>query len=283
MSDNRGSGPQQRKLRLELRHLRKNAGLSQRQVADSLEWSLSKVVRIEQGAVGVSITDLRALLHHYDVTDKAIVEELLDLARRRSESRWWEAYTKDVLPVVSQLVELEDVATQIRQFQANIVPGLLQTEDVARTVIAMYQSDESLVDRWVRLRLGRQRILADENREFIFILDEAVTHRHIGSAEVMAAQMRHLLEVNERPNISISVIPFTHGTHQAMQGSYTVIETPVGYTEEQVDSVVVLQGPFRDSIIRRDADHISDYAEAFAKLEDMAVPLDKWEGASKFR
>ncbi|GAA3010297.1 helix-turn-helix domain-containing protein [Actinokineospora diospyrosa] len=89
MSDIRGPWSQQRKLRLELGHARNRAGFSQQQVADALEWPLSKVIRIEQGTIGISITDLRALLHHYRVPEGAAVEELLDLARKRSEGRWW--------------------------------------------------------------------------------------------------------------------------------------------------------------------------------------------------
>ncbi|SER29950.1 helix-turn-helix domain-containing protein [Actinokineospora terrae] len=278
MSDIRGSRPQQRKLRLELRHARTNAGFSQRQVADALEWSLSKVVRIEQGAVGVSITDLRALLHHYGISDRQVVDDLLDLARKRTESRWWEKHTKDVPSALIQLIELEDVATLIRQYQGHIVPGMLQTEDVVRAVISSYPGDPAWIEQTIKIRLRRQQILDDESREFVYILDESALRRVLGSPEIMSAQYRRLFELNDRPNISISVIPFSAGSHQAMQGSYTVLETPVGYAEDDVDSVVLLQGPLRDSIIRRDVNRISEYVEAFAELEHMAVSLDKWEG-----
>ncbi|GAA3059015.1 helix-turn-helix domain-containing protein [Actinokineospora globicatena] len=278
MSVTRGAEPQQRKLRLELRHARTAAGFSQKQVADALEWSLSKVVRIEQGAVGVSITDLRALLHHYGVSDREIVDELLDLARKRTESRWWEKYAKDIPTVLVQLIEMEDVATRIRQFQGHIVPGMLQNEELTRAIIAGYPGEPARVEQMVSLRLRRQHILADESREFTYILDESVLRRRIGSTEILAAQNRRLVELTERPNISISVIPFSHGSHQAMQGSYTVLDVPVGYDDDDVDSIVLLQGPLRDSIIRRDPNRISEFIEAFAQLEHMAIPLENWEG-----
>ncbi|WP_157440691.1 helix-turn-helix domain-containing protein [Actinokineospora inagensis] len=278
MADIPGVAPQQRKLRLELRHARVRMGQSQRQVADALEWSLSKIVRIEQGAVGVSITDLRALLHHYEVSDKAYVEELLELARKRTEGRWWDKINKTVSPTLVQIMELEEATTMLRQFQGQVIPGLLQTADAARRVISKYTTEESEIDEWVQIRVGRQRILDDPNKEFVYVFDEAVLHRRLADPDIMAAQYQHLLKMNERPNISMSVIPFTHGTHQAMQGSFAIYDTPVGYDDDQVDSTIVIQNPIRETLIRRDANRINEYIEAFAQLEHMSVPLTDWEG-----
>jgi transcriptional regulator with XRE-family HTH domain len=82
-----------RRLRAELRSARARAGLTQRDVAEAMEWSLPKLIRIESASVGISTADLRALLHHYGVVEPAEVERLVNLARAGKEQRsWWIQY-----------------------------------------------------------------------------------------------------------------------------------------------------------------------------------------------
>ena len=91
---------QRRRLRTELRKARQDAGLTQEQVADAMDWSLSKMIRIEAGTVGISTTDLKALLNHYQIDNPDLTSQLVALARAARERSWWSVY-RDSRPLGS--------------------------------------------------------------------------------------------------------------------------------------------------------------------------------------
>ena len=115
-----------RRLRTELRRARLDAEQTQEQVATAMDWSLSKLIRIESGSVGISLNDLKAILAHYKITDEERSAELIALSRGARERSWWNSY-RDVAPRLIQLIEYEAAAFIARNFQPLIVPGLLQT------------------------------------------------------------------------------------------------------------------------------------------------------------
>jgi transcriptional regulator with XRE-family HTH domain len=126
---------QRRRLRSELRRARQDAGLTQKDVAEALEWSLSKLIRIEAGAVGISTTDLRALLQHYRINDPKVVDRILSLARAGKEQRgWWTTYRDVTSQQFLTFLGYENSATVILVFQANLIPGLIQDEEYARAL-----------------------------------------------------------------------------------------------------------------------------------------------------
>ena len=132
-SDSPSPAVQRRRLRTELRKARLEAGLTQEQVAKAMDWSLSKLIRIENGTTaGISTNDLRAILSHYKITDEYRVAEFLALARASRERSWWSAYRDVVPPRLIQLIEYEEAAYIARNFQDLVVPGLLQTAEYAR-------------------------------------------------------------------------------------------------------------------------------------------------------
>src|SRR5229473_709514 len=121
---------QRRRLRTELRRARLDVGLTQEQVAAAMDWSLSKLIRIENGTVGISTNDLKAILAHYKITDEGRTAELLALSRGARERSWWNSY-RDMPPRLVQLIEYESASSIIRNFQPMLIPGLLQTEEYA--------------------------------------------------------------------------------------------------------------------------------------------------------
>ncbi|MGX7824431.1 helix-turn-helix domain-containing protein [Actinokineospora sp. 24-640] len=265
---------QQRRLRAMLRQARTDANFSQKQVAEALDWSLSKVIRVEHGAVKVSVTDLRALLMLYGITEPGKVDELIAIARLGKQQHWWDKYRNILEASFTQYLELESVAIRNRQFQATTMPGLLQTKDYARKVISLhnFQDSEETIEQYVNVRMQRKEVLdASRGQEFFFILDEAVLRRQIGTAEMMRGQLTHLKEVNKQPNVSIQVVPFTAGSHRAMLGSFTIVEVPTGIGGE-VDYTVSLQGSLSDTLIKNDPERASEYVEMFIDLESMAAP-----------
>ncbi|GAA4424921.1 DUF5753 domain-containing protein [Actinokineospora soli] len=274
--DSRNPVTQQRRLLAELRQARDAAAMTQQQAADELEWSLSKLIRIEHGAVKVGITDLKAMLALYGVTDPTRVDDLVAMARASREQRWWDDYRKLINANFLQYVAFESTATLHRQFQNSIIPGLLQTREYARSLITVYDKDETapVIEQYIEFRMKRQKALTNEGAEFFIILDEAVLRRQVGGPAVMREQLAHLKEVAKRPNISIRILPFSAGTHRAMRAAFNVLEVPTG-VDNEVDTVVMMQNTLDDTIIKNDPDKAAEFVELFISLEALATPADR--------
>lgn len=258
----------QRRLRTELRKARERNSLTQKEVAHALDWSPSKIIRIESGLNKISTTDLRALLSCYKVTDPAVVEDLVELAKASRQRAWWDVHRPLLSPELVELLGLEGSTTVIRQFQTLLIPGLLQTEAYARAILSIYAEQDKL-DALALIRMERQRILEGEGAaEGFFILDEAAIRRWVGGPEVIREQLEHLKEMNRRPNVSIQVITFDKGVHRGMQGSFTVFEFP----PDDQDYAVFRERPEGTQIIRNDPNAGPQHVDLFMELETIAVP-----------
>ena len=159
MADGGSPLVQRRRLRAELKKARQVSGLTQEQVAHEMDWSLSKIIRIESASSGISANDLKALLQLYGVKDPGQVDSLVALARAARERSWWSKY-RDVAPQsLLQLIEYESAAHAIRQFETLVIPGILQTEDYAGAVIQNYYGEGPGSDQLralVELRIRRE-------------------------------------------------------------------------------------------------------------------------------
>ncbi|MEV7070424.1 helix-turn-helix transcriptional regulator [Streptomyces sp. NPDC093990] len=260
---------QRLRLRTELRKARTRAGLTQRQVAAKMEWSSSKLIRIEAGEVGISVNDLRPLLAAYGITESRRVEPLLDLARNSRKmpfSEYRDLFGKEFL----QYLAFESSASIIRQFNSLQLPGLLQTEEYGRAIMRSYDSSaaEETLDRYVEARLLRQELLmSDEGSQLFFILDESVIRRQVGGRGVMRAQLERLAELAVRPRINILILPFSAGAHAGMQGPFTHFEFEA---DEMPDSMYV-ENPRGDSYTSSDPEETGRYLERFWDLEDLCI------------
>jgi transcriptional regulator with XRE-family HTH domain len=272
MTDGGSPLVQRRRLRAELRKARQATDplLTQEQVAREMDWSLSKVIRIEAGSSGISANDLKALLRLYGVTEADHVNELVGLARAARERSWWSEYRNVAPQSLLQLIEYESAAHAIRQFENFLVPGILQTKDYAHAVIQNYYDEGSgsdLLGPLVELRTRRERLFEGDNPpSFHFMLDEAVIRRLVGGASVMRRQLRRLLEVAERPNITVEVVPFSAGVHQGMKGPFKVIE----FADPLDGDIVFLEGPKAD-ILSDDPKEALSYREVFDKLGKVSL------------
>jgi transcriptional regulator with XRE-family HTH domain len=257
-----------RRLRSELRRARQDARLTQKDVADALDWSTSKLIRIERGAVGISITDLRALAAHYGMPDER-TGELVEMARASKQPAWWTKYRQVLSPQLITLLGYEASATTIRHNNPSIIPGLLQTEEYARAMFTSYNTDPSTIDDRVTARLERQGVLDREDPpEMRFVLDEAVIRRWVGGASVMRGQLEWLREIGDRPHVSIQIIPFSAGEHRGMAGSFALYEFP---PDEDEDYVVFLEDFSGLTQIRNDSGEASAYLDRFMELEKQAI------------
>ena len=223
-----------------LRSRRSMRGEKQEAVARALEWSLSKFTRIESGAVKVSKTDLEAILRHYEVEDKKIIDNLTDLARGARAPAWWDKYSVQDKAFYAY-IGYEAGASAIHMSQGLLVPGLLQTEEYARLVSATYVTPEDL-QQVVDLRLERQETVLERQPEQSYILDEAVIRRKVG--DVMPRQLEHLIKLSEKPEIAIRVIPFEAGPHFGMRGPFALLEFDV-----DLDDILFLESARRGDLL----------------------------------
>lgn len=260
-----------RRLRVEMRRLRAHAKLTQREVADALEWSPSKIIRIESGQVGLSVTDLKALAGLYGIRKGAALDELTQLARGSRRQPF--AEFKDVLTAETvKFAGYEASTSLMRSVQPLLVPGLLQTARYTRALLTAFGSPAARIERLVKARLKRQEIFARPGeRQFFFILDEAVLHRPVGGAEVMIEQLDQLLAMNENPAVSIRVIGFAQGAHDGMRGPFVHLEFP-----DPGDPDVVFIENLREgtSFFSDDSVTTGRYQEIFYGLEDLAAPAE---------
>lgn len=263
---------QRRRLRDELRKARDAARFRQADVSEAMDWSPSKLIRIERGDVNVSTNDLKALLSHYGVKDQRKINELLELARSARGASFYDRYA-DVLPAdFREYLAYEASASVTRQSQPIIIPGLLQTEEYARGLFEGYGTvDQENADRGWAIRQHRQEVHEREiPPEMLFVIDEAALRRYVGRGLAMRRQLQRLKEYAAEPYISIQIIPFARGAHPGMSGSFMLLE----FTDPNLADLLHVEGANFSAVIREDTDQIARYLDRFAQLQDMALSPD---------
>src|SRR5947207_8954600 len=201
----RASGPTIARWQLgaQLKSLREAVKVTHRDIAAELGCSESKIYKIEAGDVGMGRADLLVMLGKYDVADASHRETMLDLQKQGKERGWWARYGQLPLPY-SMYIGLESAATAVRNFELAVIPGLLQTEDYTRALLTEQRLKDSAeaVERGVQVRMARQEAALNDDPPLHLwtIIDEGALHRRIGGAEVMHAQLRHLIEMSKRKN-----------------------------------------------------------------------------------
>lgn len=237
-----GRGPTALRIALgmQLRRLREASHITAAQAADAIRGTPSKISRLERGRVTARQRDVSDLLNLYGVADHAEREQLLELVRQASAPGWWQPYS-DVLPRwFEPYVGLERAASIIRNYEVQFVQGLLQTEDYARAVIVISNAHATgeEIERRVWLRMERQKLLTQPGApEFWAVLDEAALRRCPEGPMVMRAQLEHLLQITELPNVTLQIVPFDAGPHGAAGGPFSILRFP----EPDLPDVVFLE------------------------------------------
>jgi transcriptional regulator with XRE-family HTH domain len=270
-------GPVVQRLRLteELTRLRREAGKVQEEVARALDWSTSKLIRIEGGAVGISTTDLQALVRYLGVADEAEIDRLTEIGRGTRERGWWQAYPVED-PQFRTFLGYESGASFVRAFQNNLVPALMQTMDYARVILREFLGDvgDDQIGTMAELRIRRQDHLAERDpRPYQFyILDEAVIRRQVGATlkmgkQIMPTQLRQIAEISDRPNVTVEVIPFEVGAHFGMKGPFHLLEL-----ESDLGEVLFLENSRSGDLTVTGRDPLlTTYREAFEGLREWTL------------
>lgn len=267
MTGRRGVSPTVRRRRLgaELRRYREGSGFTIDHVAERLDCSASKISRLETGQTGASPRDVRDMLTLYHVGE-AELEDLMEIARETRQRGWWQPYGS---VLTGAYIGFEAAAQLIRSYEAQCMPGLLQTQDYARSLIRAGRNDLSVreVEDRVRVRMARQALLTqDEPVDFRCVLDEAVLLRPVGGWDVMQPQLECLVETTELTNVTLQVLPLEVGAHPGMEGSFVLLRFPDKADPDTAYVTMATGGVFQEK-----ADELSRYATIFDRLRDLAL------------
>ncbi|MEN3305537.1 MAG: hypothetical protein V7603_1739 [Micromonosporaceae bacterium] len=238
------------------------------QAARQLDMSKSNLSRIENAQIGVKPRDVRAALALYQVTG-ADAEALIEIARGAQQRGWWQNYG-DVLPDWFEFyVGLEAEASIVRSYEAESVPGLLQTEDYARAMYVLTAGETDL-DRKVQARIQRQAVLHREPpADLHVVLNEAVLVRPVGGARVMAQQLDHLADLAKLPNVTLRVLPFANGGHPAMTTPYVILN----FADAPEESIVYLENLTNGQVLE-EPEHVRGYNLVHDKLTGLTLDAD---------
>ncbi|MFF0719553.1 helix-turn-helix domain-containing protein [Micromonospora sp. NPDC049903] len=275
--DDPGSTVPRRQLGRYLRELRESAHVTAVAAAKELEWSAPRVWRYETGQVPMHPNDVEAMCRLYGATPETI-QTMRALARETKAHGWWHSYGEAIKDWFKVYVGLEAAATRIRKYESNLVPGLLQTVEYMREVIAVDHPDLSEAERQAKadVRLHRQRLLAravPRAPYYDVILNEAVLRRPLRDPAAMARQLDALVVAGGQHNITIRVLPLRAGLFRwAETGTFTVLDFPTDVREPE-PTTVYMDGPC--GAVYLDKTHeIQTYEDAWRSLGERTLDVD---------
>ncbi|GLW07435.1 transcriptional regulator [Microtetraspora sp. NBRC 13810] len=253
--------------------MREDSGLTPEAAAAQLGWNRSKISRIETGRTRASTADVAAVCDLYGV-DTSVRAALIELAKEARRRGWWTAYA-DVF--TGSYVGLEDEASVIRQWEVQLVPGLLQTENYARAVISAGRPDPQDPDdihKRVTGRMARRALLSRPDApQLCAVLDEGVVHRPIGGRDLMREQLEALLITMRRPNVTVRILPFSVGAHAGLEGTFTILS----FAEDVDPDVAYVEGTAGDVYVEG-SEQVERYKVAFERICDAALSPEESHG-----
>jgi transcriptional regulator with XRE-family HTH domain len=248
----------------QLRRLREAASLTTGQAAEAIRASHSKLSRLERGRSGVKHRDVADLLTLYGITGQAERYELLLLARQANAPGWWQQYHDVLPPWFERYIGLEQAASVIRVYQVQFVHGLMQTQAYARAVIlpSSAHAPAGEIDRRVSLRMQRQQLLTQPGAPQLWaVLDEAALRRSPGGPPVMRAQLEHLLQLGDLPNVTLQIVPLRAGPPAAAGGPFTILRFP----EPDLPDLVYIE-QLSSALYLDQPDDVTDYLTVMDQL-----------------
>lgn len=203
-----------RKVRLAIKDARNAKGDTQTQVAEAMEWSLSKVMRIESGEVTISQNDLRPLLAYLGIKDRKVVDDLLRAAKASKQRRqWWDEkrYQGMLTPAMRQWIGFEAEASSVLSFAPAVVPGWLQTEAYAQATMRQYAEDLTAAEMAARvaIRLERRKMLRRRNPrpQMLALFDESLLLRRVGGIDVLREQLSEISAAIDEGLVTVRIHP----------------------------------------------------------------------------
>ncbi|MGC9666721.1 helix-turn-helix domain-containing protein [Planosporangium sp. 12N6] len=269
-----GSSVPRRQLGRYLKKAREEAGVALEAAARELEWSRARMYRIESGHTSVRSHDVVAMCALYGVS-KEMAEVLVGLAKESKAKGWWHPYSEVVRPHLELYFGLEAAASRLRQYQAALIPGLLQTREYAEAVFrTLPGTTEDEVAQKVAVRLERQRLLGRRRPkapELEVVLDEAVLRRTIADREGMQRQLAHLVNIAQKPGIGVRVLPLEAGPHPASAAAeFVILEFP-GVGNRDPEPTTIYSDGITGSLYLDKPGEVAAYERAWQALDSLAL------------
>lgn len=270
-----GSTVPRRQLGRRLRDLRLHARLTVKAAAEALEWSETKIWRIETGQTSMRAHDAELMCRIYGApADQLPV--LKKLAKETKAKGWWQPYDDVLLENFDIYLALEETAARLATYEPNVVPGLLQIRGYAAALIRSSNPGmaEAEIERQVQVRMARQVLLTrvTARPEFQMVIGEAALCWPVGGQRVMAEQLRRLIEISDLPNISLQVLPFRTGAHIGLDtGAFVLLRFPSDVEGKETEPPVVYQEGFTGSLYLDRPSEIQTFAGAFDALVNSAL------------
>ncbi|MGH3884065.1 MAG: helix-turn-helix domain-containing protein [Pseudonocardiaceae bacterium] len=270
-----GSTVPRRQLGRYLRDLRNGSRLTVRAAAAQLEWSEAKIWRIETGQTSLRSFDVEAMCKIYGAPT-GLTEGLMGLAKETKARGWWHSYGDAIPEGFYIYFGLEEAASHFSWYESELVPGLMQTEDYARTVIRADNPgmDDAEIEQRVRVRMARQTLLTRVTKppEIQVVLNEAILHRPIGGEKLMVHQMERLVEIGALPTVSIKVMPFGAGLHHgAMSGPFVILRFPLNGNGQETEPPTVYVDGFTGALYLDKPREVARYDTAFTNIWESSL------------
>lgn len=258
----------QRRLGVELRKLREQAGLTLNEAGALIDMGRVHLTHVEGGRTAIATDRLRKLCESYGCTSSTYVEALVTLSEDKGKG-WWSGYRKSFPQSALDLAELESRATVIQSYETLLIPGLLQTEAYMRALFRSTRPDASPdeIDSLVQFRKARQVILdADSSTSFHAVIHEAALRMEVGSPHIMRGQLTHLIRASMLPGVTVQVLPFDVGVRAWYSTPFLVL----GIGIPGLETVVADHPSARLRL--GDAESIEHYGATFRELSEGALP-----------
>lgn len=262
-----------RRLSAELRRLRADAGLTREEVSARTGINEATLYRLEVAKARPQARTLVALLDLYGVTDAGHRAELQALAKQSDEQSWLQSFPPELPEAYATYIAFEGEAQSLLNYECLFIPGLLQTEDYARAALSrgMPNATSEEISRQVEARMNRQAVLTrDSPLRLWAIVDEAALHRPVGGAAVMAAQLEHLAQSADLPQVTLQALPYAVGGHPGMPGSFAILK----FADAGAGDVVYIETQASTLFLESDAD-LERFAGIFEHLRALALPPDE--------
>ncbi|SER44750.1 helix-turn-helix domain-containing protein [Actinokineospora terrae] len=269
-----GSTVPRRQLGRYLRDLRGRARLTVRAAAAELEWSETKIWRIETGQTPLRSLDTEAMCKIYGAPDD-VMEYLKELSKKTKEQGWWHAYGEAVPDGFGLYIGLEEAVSSIDWYESDLIPGLFQTKEYSKEIIRSHHPNisEDVLQSRVALRTNRKNLLTRVTARptISALLNEAILRRQIGEIDVMARQLDHLAELSQVDTVRVRVVPFAAGMHQGLvSGGFMVMHFPEFGTRESEPPVVHTEGLVGELFLDKPSE-VGRYSAAFQDMWGKAL------------
>lgn len=251
--------------------MREASGKSIQDVVNSKIAAKNTLWRIETGTAPIAVATSRALAQLYGA-DQATIERIGEHAARTQERGWWQRYAPGLRPGFVDYIGLESDAAEIRTYEPELVPGILQTADYARAVELGTQltPEPEMIERTVEARVERQRAAMSRRAQIVVVLNAAALEREVGGQDVMARQLDHLRDAATRPHVEVRVLGWQSGPHVAVRGQFVLLDfadendPPIAYVETYVGAHYL-----------EDAREVERQREVFRRIYQQSVPFEE--------